>query len=126
MARYLGALRNPHVDIVCHPSGRKIGSREDLDLDWDAFYAAAAETGTLLEINGSDERLDLDDRRIRRARALGCRFVIGSDAHYRHELDNLAWGTAVARRGWLEAADVLNTRSRKAFLAWLRGDRTVA
>ncbi len=124
MTRYLGAMRNPHVDIVCHPSGRKIGSREDLDLDWDAFYAAAAETGTLLEINGSDERLDLDDRRIRRARALGCRFVIDSDAHYRHELDNLAWGTAIARRGWLEAADVLNTRPREAFLAWLRGDRT--
>lgn len=126
MARYLGALRNPHVDIVAHPSGRKIGSRDDLDLDWDAFYAAAAETGTLLEINGSDERLDLDERRIRRARSLGCRFVVDSDAHYRHELDNLAWGTAVARRGWLAADDVLNTRPRDDFLAWLDGDRTRA
>ena len=67
MARYETALRNPNVDIIAHPSGRKIGIRADLDLDWDAFYREAAETGTVLEINGSDERLDLDDRRIRAA-----------------------------------------------------------
>jgi DNA polymerase (family 10) len=125
MARYRTALRNPHVDIIAHPSGRKIGIRDDLDLDWDALYTEAAETGTLLEINGSDERLDLADGRIRRAHALGCRFVVDSDAHYRHEYDNLAWGVALARRGWLEPMDVLNTRPRDAFLAWLGGDRRV-
>jgi hypothetical protein len=67
MARYRTALRSPHVDIIAHPSGRKIGIRDDLDLDWDAFYREAAETRTILEVNGSDERLDLDDRRARAA-----------------------------------------------------------
>jgi DNA polymerase (family 10) len=117
--RYRSALQDRHVDVIAHPSGRKIGGRDDLDLDWDAFYAEAAATGTLLEVNGSDERLDLDERRIRRAKSFGCRFVIDSDAHFRHELDNLAWGVGIARRGWLEAADVMNTRSRTALLAFL-------
>jgi len=125
MARYRTALRNPNVDIIAHPSGRKIGNRDDLDLDWDALYEQAAETATLLEVNGSDERLDLAEERIRRAKERGCRFVIDSDAHYRHEYDNLAWGVGIARRGWLAASDVVNTRSRDAFLAWTRGDRTV-
>ena len=117
MARYETALRSPHVDIIAHPSGRKIGQRPDLDLDWEAFYRLAAETGTLLEVNGSDERLDLDDRRIRSALDAGCRFTIDSDAHYLSEWDNVIWGTAQARRGWLEAGHVANTLPRDAFLA---------
>ena len=117
MARYETALRSPHVDIIAHPSGRKIDQRPDLDLDWDRFYALAAETGTLLEVNGSDERLDLDDRRVRAALDAGCRFTIDSDAHYLSEWDNVIWGTAMARRGWLEARQVANTLPRDAFLA---------
>ena len=117
MERYLVALRSPHVDIIAHPSGRKIGQRSDLDLDWDAFYRTAAETGTLLEINGSDERLDLDDRRIRAALDAGCRFTVDSDAHYVTEWDNVAWGIGLARRGWLEKRHVANTMPRDAFLA---------
>jgi DNA polymerase (family 10) len=117
MARYETALRSPHVDIIAHPSGRKIGQRPDLDLDWEAFYRLAAETGTLLEINGSDERLDLDDRRIRSALEAGCRFTIDSDAHYLTEWDNVIWGTAQARRGWLEARHVANTLPRDEFRA---------
>lgn len=117
MARYETALRSPHVDIIAHPSGRKIDQRPDLDLDWERFYALAAETGTLLEVNGSDERLDLDDRRARAALDAGCRFTIDSDAHYMSEWDNVTWGTAIARRGWLEARHVANTLPRDAFLA---------
>ncbi len=117
MARYATALRSPHVDIIAHPSGRKIDQRPDLDLDWDRFYALAAETGTLLEVNGSDERLDLDDRRARAALDAGCRFTIDSDAHYLSEWDNVIWGTNIARRGWLEARHVANTLPRDAFLA---------
>jgi len=117
MARYRTALRSPHVDIIAHPSGRKIGIRDDLDLDWDAFYREAAATGTLLELNGSDERLDLDDRRARAAKEAGNRFTIDSDAHYTHEFDNLEWGVSQARRGWLEARDVLNTLPLDDFLA---------
>ena len=116
MARYQTALRNPNVDIIAHPSGRKIGTRDDLDLDWDAFYRAAAETRTVLELNGSDERLDLDDRRARAAKEAGNRFVIDSDAHYLDEFDNLDWGVSQARRAWLEPADVLNTLPLDEFL----------
>jgi DNA polymerase (family 10) len=117
MARYRVALHNPHVDIIAHPSGRKIGTRDDLDLDWDAFYREAAETRTVLEINGSDERLDLDARRARAALEAGNRFVIDSDAHYLAEFENLDWGVTQARRGWLTAADAINTLPIEQFLA---------
>ncbi len=119
MARYELAMRNPHVDIISHPSGRKIGQRTDLDLDWEAFYRLAAETGTLLEINGSQARLDLDEHRIRAAAEAGCRFVIDSDAHERSEWQNLAWGTAIARRGWLTPELVANTLPLDRFMALL-------
>ncbi|HUG47395.1 MAG TPA: DNA polymerase/3'-5' exonuclease PolX [Candidatus Limnocylindria bacterium] len=117
MERYRVALRNRHVDIIAHPSGRKIGLRDDLDLEWDAFYREAAETGTLLELNGSDERLDLDDRRARAALEAGNRFVVDSDAHYLHEFENLGWGVSQARRAWLEKKDVMNALPVEQFLA---------
>ncbi|HET7678270.1 MAG TPA: DNA polymerase/3'-5' exonuclease PolX [Candidatus Limnocylindrales bacterium] len=121
MQRYMTALRSPHVDIIAHPSGRKIGIRDDLDLDWETLFGEAARTGTLLEINGSDERLDLDDRRARQARDAGCRLVIDSDAHYLSELANIDFGVSLARRAWIEAADVMNTRSREELLDWVAG-----
>ena len=117
-ARTLAAIRNPNVDIIAHPAGRYIGSRDDLDLDWDAVFAEAARTGTALELNGSDERLDLSDVRARRAAEFGCVFTIDSDAHRTEELDNLRWGTAMARRAWLGPDQVMNTRSRSDLLAW--------
>lgn len=117
MERYRVALRSPHVDIIAHPSGRKIGLRDDLDLDWESFYREAAETGTLLEINGSDERLDLADHRARAAKDAGCRFVIDSDAHYVREFDNLDWGVSQARRAWIETSDVANALPLHEFLA---------
>jgi DNA polymerase (family 10) len=116
MERYMVALHSPHVDIIAHPSGRKIGIREDLDLDWETFYRVAAETGTVLEINGSDERLDLDDRRARVARDAGCMISIDSDAHYLGEFDNMGWGVALARRSWIERRDVINALPRADFL----------
>ncbi len=120
MARYRIALNSPHVDIIAHPSGRKIGIRDDLDLDWEAFYREAAETGTLLEINGSDERLDLDDRRARAALEAGCRFVVDSDAHYLREFGNLAYGVWQARRAWVTPDVVANTFPEREFLALRR------
>jgi DNA polymerase (family 10) len=120
-ARTLAAIRNPNVDIIAHPAGRYIGSRDDLDLDWDAVFAEAARTGTALELNGSDERLDLSDVRARRAAEFGCVFTIDSDAHRIEELDNLRWGTAMARRAWLTAGQVMNTRSRAELLEWVAG-----
>ena len=70
--RTLNGIRSPHVDVIAHPSGRKIGQRDDLDLDWDAVYAEAARTGTALEMNGSPPRLDLAVERARRAVSVGC------------------------------------------------------
>jgi len=119
--RVLGAIRNPHVDVIAHPAGRMIQTRDDLDLDWDAVYAEAARTGTALEMNGSDHRLDLSDERARAALAAGCVLTIDSDAHRIEELDFLGWGIAQARRAWVEPARVLNTRSRADLLAWVGG-----
>ncbi|HEY1168591.1 MAG TPA: DNA polymerase/3'-5' exonuclease PolX [Candidatus Limnocylindrales bacterium] len=120
-ARTLAAIRNPNVDVIAHPAGRYIGSRDDLDLDWDAIFTEAARTGTALELNGSDERLDLSDVRARRASEFGCVFTIDSDAHRIEELDNLRWGTAMARRAWLTPDRVMNTRSRAELLKWVSG-----
>jgi DNA polymerase (family 10) len=120
-ARALAGIRNPNVDIIAHPAGRYIGTRDDLDLDWDAVFAEAARTGTALELNGSDERLDLSDARARRASEFGCVFTIDSDAHRTEELDNLRWGTAMARRAWLTPEKVMNTRSRAELREWVAG-----
>ena len=119
--RTLNAIRSPHVDIIAHPSGRMIQIRDDLDLDWETVYAEAARTGTALEMNGSPHRLDLSPERARRAVAAGCILTIDSDAHHTRELDDTRWGVSQARRGWVTARDVLNTRSREDLLAWVAG-----
>ena len=117
--RTLNAIRSPHVDIIAHPAGRMIQTRDDLDLEWETVYAEAARTGTALEVNGSPHRLDLSAERARRAVAAGCILTIDSDAHNTGELDDVRWGVAQARRGWVTAANVLNTRSRADLLAWV-------
>jgi len=122
-ARVLGAIRHPHVDAIAHPAGRMLGerARDDLDLDWEAIYAEAARTGTLLEVDGSDHRLDLAPERARRAVAAGCRILVDSDAHRVEELAGIRWGVAQARRAWLEPAAVANSWSRAELLAWAAG-----
>jgi DNA polymerase (family 10) len=119
--RVLGAIRNPHVDVIAHPAGRMLGerARDDLDLAWDELFAAAAGTGTLLEIDGSDHRLDLSPERARRAVEAGCLLTIDSDAHRTDELAGIRWGVAQARRAWVEPAVVANTWSRDTLLAWV-------
>jgi len=96
-----------------------IQDRDDLDLDWEAIFEAAARSGTALEINGSPHRLDLSAERARRAVAAGCILSIDSDAHRTDELAYLRWGISQARRAWVEAGAVLNTRSRTELLAWV-------
>ena len=119
--RTLAAIRSPHVDIVAHPAGRMIQTRDDLDLDWDVVYAEAARTGTALEMNGSPHRLDLSVERARRAVEMGCVLTIDSDAHKTAELDFVTWGVSQARRAWVERGIVLNTWSRPRFLDWVAG-----
>ncbi|WP_051471173.1 DNA polymerase/3'-5' exonuclease PolX [Patulibacter minatonensis] len=108
--RIVAACEHPLVDVIGHPTGRLIGKREAYDLDVDLMIEAAARTGTFLEINGSPARRDLHDVHARAARDAGVLLTIGSDAHGPDTLPNTRWGVATARRGWLSAADVANTR----------------
>jgi DNA polymerase (family 10) len=116
--RVLQAINNPHVDIIAHPSGRIVGGRGGADYDWDAVFAAAAATGTALEINAAPERLDLTDETARRALDAGVRLTIDCDAHSIDNLDLMPFGIGVARRAWATAEQVLNTRSLADVLAW--------
>jgi DNA polymerase (family 10) len=119
-ARLLAAIRNPHVDIIAHPTGRLIGQREGADLDMAVIFQAAAETGTALEINADYRRLDLSDVHARRAIELGVKLTIGSDAHEAGHVGVLGYGVATARRGWVTAADTINTWPVEKVLAWAK------
>jgi DNA polymerase (family 10) len=118
--RTLNAIRNPHVDMIGHPTGRMIPDREGADLDMDAVLAAAAEAQTVLEINAHPSRLDLDDVYARRAVGMGILLAINTDAHAASDLDLLHFGVSTARRGWVTAESVINTWEPERLLAWLK------
>jgi len=118
--RLLNAIHSPHVDIIGHPTGRMIPNREGADLDMDAVFAAAVESGLSLEINAHPARLDLDDIHSRRAVELKVPLSINTDAHSAADLDLLHFGVATARRGWVEPQDVINTWEPDRILEWLR------
>lgn len=118
--RVINAIRNPHVDIIGHPTGRLIPDREGADLDMDAVLSAAAETGVALEINAHPARLDLDDVFARRAKELGIPISVNTDAHSEADLDMLFYGVAIARRAWLTKDDVINCWSTDKLLKWLK------
>lgn len=119
-ARIVRAIENPYVHAIGHPTGRLIGKRAPYDVDLEAIFRAAARTHTALEINSFPERLDLVDTHARRARELGVMLVVNTDAHAPAHLENMRYGVAMARRGWLEAEAVLNTRPLEELLAWIR------
>jgi DNA polymerase (family 10) len=93
-------------------------AREGYDLDWARVFDACAANGTAIEINASPHRLDIDWRHIRRGRDAGVRFCIGPDAHAVDGLADVAYGLGVARKGWLEAAHLLNCLTAEEFIAW--------
>lgn len=107
--RVLNALRNPHVDMIAHPTGRLLPDRAGADLDMDAVIAVAAETGTILEVNAHWSRLDLRDVHVRQALAAGVKIAINTDAHRAEEFGNRHYGVATAQRGWATAASIVNT-----------------
>lgn len=109
--RLVAGMENPHVDCIGHPTGRKINRRPPYELDFERVLETALETNTFLEINAQPDRLDLADTHARAAAEAGVRIVVSTDAHRIHELDNLELGVAQARRGWLTADQVVNTRS---------------
>jgi DNA polymerase (family 10) len=107
--RLLRALECPHIRALGHPTGRMLLHREPFPFDFDAIATECAKRDVYLEINASPERLDLTSSLVRAAKAKGCKFVISTDSHHPKHLANMTYGVRMARRGWLEASDVLNT-----------------
>ncbi len=106
--RLIRAMENPYVTCIGHPTGRMLFQREPYPADWERVFEVAAETGTCLEINAHQDRLDLPDVLVKAARERGVRFAIGTDAHHKGQLWMMRLGVGVARRGWLEARHVVN------------------
>jgi DNA polymerase (family 10) len=121
--RLLSAMECPWVDVIAHPTGRLLLRREGSRAHMDRIFDAAAAHGVALEINSLPDRLDLDDVHAKRARERGVKIIIDSDAHSPAALGNLRWGVTVARRAWLEPADVLNAQPVGMFRASLRRNR---
>ncbi len=116
--RIIRAIENPFVDIIAHPSGRLIGARDPYEVEIEELMESAKKFQKCLEINAYFERLDLDDIRSRKAKEMGIRIGIGTDAHHLDQMWMMSLGVAVARRGWLESGDVLNTLSIEEILKW--------
>ncbi len=118
--RLLRALESPSIRIVGHATGRILLQRESYAFDFERIAAKAADRGVFFEINASLERLDLPSQLVRAAKRKGCKFTISTDAHRPAHLHNMRYGVITARRGWLEASDVMNTRSAAEFEAVIR------
>jgi DNA polymerase (family 10) len=118
--RIIGALENPHVDAIAHPTGRMLNRRKPYEVDLDAVLHAAAENGKMMELNAHPIRLDLDDVACAAAKSLGVPIVIATDAHKIDGLDAMRFGVLQARRGGLTKADVANTRTWAQFKKLLR------
>ena len=121
--RIVTALRNPYVHILAHPTGRLWGERAPYEVDLDEAARVAAATGAALEINAYTKRLDLNDAQAKRAHELGALLVISTDTHALTQLDSFELGLSMARRAWLTADDVLNTRCADDVMAWARRKR---
>ena len=117
--RVLRAMQHPSVDILAHPTGRRINRREPFELDVEAVLEAAADLSLAVELNASPNRLDLSEVHVHRAKELAVPVVISTDAHSPRGLADMRFGVDQARRGWLEAGDVLNTRSVEEMMGWL-------
>lgn len=121
--RICRAMRNPHADILFHPTGRVLHKREAYEVDVDEVIRTAVETGTVLEIDAFPDRLDLNDDHVRRATKAGAKLVIDSDAHATGHFRFLEYGIAVARRGWADRKSILNALPMNECLAALKDRR---
>jgi DNA polymerase (family 10) len=122
--RIIAAMENPHVNIIGHPTGRKIGSRVPYDFDAEAVFAAAARTGTAIECNSYPDRLDLRDEHVRWAIGAGATISIDTDSHAIGHLEGIRYGVATAQRGWATKADVLNAKPLKQLEAFVARKRS--
>jgi DNA polymerase (family 10) len=121
--RFLAACENPHVNVIGHPTTRRMGKRPPVEVDFGELFRACARTGTALEINASPQRLDLPSDHLRAARDAGVKFAIDSDAHSVSDLGNMPYGVGTAQRGWLTPDDVINTWPLDRLRAFLRKGR---
>jgi DNA polymerase (family 10) len=121
--RTLAAIRSPYVNCIGHPTGRLINQREAMAIDIEAVAKEAARTGTALEVNANNFRLDLKDEHIRIARDVGATIVISTDAHGIDQFDQMRFGVMTARRGWARRGDVLNTHSADEVRAFVAAKR---
>jgi DNA polymerase (family 10) len=106
--RIVRAMENPYVNVIGHPTTRKINQRQPVEFDLDEVFAAAARTGTALEVNAYPDRLDLKDEHIMWAKRYGVKFAVDTDSHATTHLDHMRYGVAMAQRGWLTKDDVIN------------------
>ena len=120
MERLITALKNPHVDMIAHPTGRKIGIRDGYEVDMDMLIEIAKETNTCLELNANPNRLDLHSQNIRKAQEAGVTIAINTDAHHIAELQNMEIGVSTAKKGWIKRSSVLNAMSLEEFKVFLR------
>ena len=118
--RLLRAMDNPHLAVLAHPTGRLIGEREGCDIDLERVLSGARERGCVLEINGQPDRLDLNEWHCKLAKESGVKLVLSTDAHNSGELAFMRFAVEQARRGWLEPADIVNTRGLDELRAALR------
>lgn len=116
--RLLSALQNPNVDIISHPTNRLLNERQSSEADWEEIFKMAAKNKKLLEINAHPNRLDLRDDLVRQAKEFGVKFVVNTDAHEVSWMDNMRFGVSVARRGWAEPKDIVNTWNWTDFAKW--------
>ncbi len=122
-ARIIKAVKNPHVNLIGHPSGRILGGREAYAVNLEKVIEAAAEYNTALEINASPQRLDLNAEWVRKVKKAGGKISINTDAHHYKEYSDMELGIATARRGWLEKEDVINTFSTSELMAFLNSKK---
>jgi DNA polymerase (family 10) len=118
--RIIRAMKNPNVDIISHPTGRLIQRRDEYEIDFDKILRMAKETGTILEINSYPERLDLNDVNVKRAKEMGVKMVINTDAHHVDQMRFIEFGIAQARRGWAEKEDIINCWPLEKMLKFLK------
>ena len=121
--RVIHGMSHPNATFLAHPTCRIIGKRSPLDLDMESIFESAVNTKTLLEINAFPDRLDLKDIYVKRAKEIGVKFIIGTDSHEANQLNFLRFGLAVARRGWLEPPDCLNTKTKAELITLLGGNK---
>ncbi|MDE2571354.1 MAG: DNA polymerase/3'-5' exonuclease PolX [bacterium] len=124
-ARIIRAIEHPCVNVIGHPTGRSVSAGTAYEFDVEAVFAAAARTGTALEMNGNPDRLDLSNQLARRAAEVGVTLALDSDAHDVSQLERISYAVGQARRAWLEPRNVLNTRSLDDVLAFVAAKRAV-